>query len=219
MAPVSVEALRHYDRLGLLEPARTDPLNGYEYYASEQLPRLNRNLVSKDLGFSFEQVSLLLDGDLSMVQIRKMLEMKRDEVGLRVVAEQRRLALLQTRLEQVEREDGLLAYEVALKRVDAQRVASVGEVLPRYSDVGRLFGELGAYRQRHGIVATAWTAVCGTNLSTGRTGWTVRRRSRRKTACPKTDGYTQAGCPPWARWRVRCTTVPLPPWARRTPLS
>lgn len=33
------------------------------------------------------------------------------------------------------------------------------EVLPRYSDVGRLFGELGAYRQRHGIVATAWTAV------------------------------------------------------------
>jgi len=94
-----------------------------------------------------------------MVQIRKMLEMKRDEVGLRVVAEQRRLALLQTRLEQVERDDSLLAYEVTLKRVDAQRVASVREVLPRYSDVGRLFGELGAYRQRHGIVATAWTAV------------------------------------------------------------
>jgi effector-binding domain-containing protein len=94
-----------------------------------------------------------------MVQIRKMLEMKRAEVGLRVVTEQRRLALLQARLEQVEREDGLLAYEVALKRVDAQRVASVREVLPRYSDVGRLFGELGAYRQRHGIVATAWTAV------------------------------------------------------------
>jgi hypothetical protein len=60
-----------------------------------------------------------------MVQIRKMLEMKRAEVGLRVVTEQRRLALLQARLEQVEREDGLLAYEVALKRVDAQRVASV----------------------------------------------------------------------------------------------
>src|SRR5215212_2775405 len=138
LARVSVEALRHYDRLDLLEPARTDPLNGYRYHASEQLPRLNRILVLKDLGFSFEQVSLLLDGDLSMVQIRKMLEMKRDEVGLRVVAEQRRIALLQTRLEQVERDDSLLAYEVTLKRVDAQRVASVREVLPRYSDVGRL---------------------------------------------------------------------------------
>ena len=90
-----------------------------------------------------------------MVQIRKMLEMKRDEVGLRVVTEQRRLALLQARLEQVEREDSLLAYEVALKRVDAQRVASVREVLPRYSDVGRLFGELSAYRERHGLAATA----------------------------------------------------------------
>jgi DNA-binding transcriptional MerR regulator len=38
LARVSVKALRHYDRLGLLEPARTDPLNGYRYYSSEQLP-------------------------------------------------------------------------------------------------------------------------------------------------------------------------------------
>jgi DNA-binding transcriptional MerR regulator len=37
-------------------------LNGYRYHASEQLPRLNRILVLTNLGFSFEQVSLLLDG-------------------------------------------------------------------------------------------------------------------------------------------------------------
>jgi effector-binding domain-containing protein len=106
-----------------------------------------------------EQVSLLLDGDLSTAQIRTMLEMKRDEVGLTVAAEKRRFALLQTRLERIEQEDGLPAYEVVLRGVVAQRVASVREVLPRYSDVGRLFGELSAYRERHGLVATAWTAV------------------------------------------------------------
>jgi len=29
LALVSVKALRHYDRLGLLRPARTDPESGY----------------------------------------------------------------------------------------------------------------------------------------------------------------------------------------------
>ncbi len=35
LARVSVKALRHYDRLGLLRPARTDPLTGYRYYSGE----------------------------------------------------------------------------------------------------------------------------------------------------------------------------------------
>ena len=36
LARVSVKALRLYDRLGLLKPARTDELSGYWYYSGEQ---------------------------------------------------------------------------------------------------------------------------------------------------------------------------------------
>jgi DNA-binding transcriptional MerR regulator len=159
LARVSVKALRHYDRLGLLEPSYTDPLNGYRYYSSGQLPRLNGILALKDLGFSLEQVSILLDEDLSPTQIRTMLEAKRDEVGQSVAAEHRRFARLEARLDQMEQEDDVPEYEVVLKEVDAQRVASVREVLPHYSDIGRLFSELHAYRERHGVDAGAWTAV------------------------------------------------------------
>jgi DNA-binding transcriptional MerR regulator len=159
LTQVSVKTLRHYDRLGLLEPARTDPLNGYRYYSCEQLPRLNGILALKDLGFSLGQVSVLLDEELSPAQLRTMLEMKRDEVARTVADEQGRLARLQARLESMEQEDLLPAYEIVLKRVDTQRVASVREVLPGYSDVGRLFGELRAYQQRHGVIARAWTAA------------------------------------------------------------
>lgn len=159
LARVSVKALRHYDRLGLLEPASTDPLNGYRYYSSEQLPRLNSILALKDLGFSLEQVSLLLDGNLSPAQTRSMLETKRDEVGLTVATEKERLSRLEARLERMELESGPPAHEVVLKRVEAQSVASVREVLARYSEIGHLFGELREYQERHGIVATAWTAV------------------------------------------------------------
>src|SRR5215210_2543647 len=106
LTKVPVTALRYYDEMSLLTPSRVDRWTGYRYYSSEQLPRLNRILALKDLGFSLEQVSLLLDGDLSTAQIRTMLEMKRDEVGLTVAAEKRRFALLQTRLERIEQEDG-----------------------------------------------------------------------------------------------------------------
>ena len=54
---VSVKALRHYDELGLLAPARIDRFTGYRYYALDQLPRLNRILAFKDLGFSLDEMA------------------------------------------------------------------------------------------------------------------------------------------------------------------
>ena len=34
---VSVKTLHHYDRIGLLAPARVDVLTGYRYYEPEQI--------------------------------------------------------------------------------------------------------------------------------------------------------------------------------------
>jgi DNA-binding transcriptional MerR regulator len=70
LARVSVKALRLYDQLGLLRPARTDALTGYRYYSSEQLPRLNAVLALKELGFSLEQVQVLLDEGSSLERAR-----------------------------------------------------------------------------------------------------------------------------------------------------
>lgn len=58
---VTVKALRYYDAIGLLAPSAVDPLSGYRYYRAEQLPRLNRILALKDLGFSLEAIATLLD--------------------------------------------------------------------------------------------------------------------------------------------------------------
>lgn len=44
---VSVRMLRHYDALGLLRPARVDPVTGYRYYEARQLSRLNRLLAHR----------------------------------------------------------------------------------------------------------------------------------------------------------------------------
>jgi DNA-binding transcriptional MerR regulator len=160
LARVSVKALRLYDRLELLKPARTDEWTGYRYYSGEQLPRLTAILALKDLGFSLEQVKRLLDEGLSEAQIRAMLEMKREEVKRAVEAEQERLARVQARLRRMDREGGVLGgYEVVLKMVEGQSVASVRDALPAYSGIGKLFDELRVYAERHGIRPSAWLSV------------------------------------------------------------
>ena len=55
LARVSVKTLRYYADLGLLKPAYVDRYSGYRYYSLEQLPRLNRILALKELGFSLVQ--------------------------------------------------------------------------------------------------------------------------------------------------------------------
>lgn len=158
LARVSVKAMRHYDRLGLLTPMLTDPSSGYRYYSGEQLPRLNAILALKELGFSLEQVSRLLDEESSSPRVRAMLELKRDEVRRELETGRARLSRIEERLRTLEGEvPG--GYEVVLKPVDALRVASVRDVLPSYAAVGKLFDELGAYATRHGISATAWLSV------------------------------------------------------------
>ena len=57
---VSVRMLRHYEKLGLLEPSQTDAWTGYRSYTLEQLPRLNRIVTLKELGFSLQEVGAIL---------------------------------------------------------------------------------------------------------------------------------------------------------------
>ena len=38
---LSVGTLRHYEQMGLLDPAHIDPASGYRYYGSRQLSTLN----------------------------------------------------------------------------------------------------------------------------------------------------------------------------------
>ncbi|QIN79646.1 MerR family transcriptional regulator [Rubrobacter marinus] len=160
LARVSVKALRLYDRLGLLKPARTDAFSGYRYYSGEQLPRLNAILALKDLGFSLGQVGRLLNEGLSRAQIRAMLELRRGEAERALKAEQERLARVEARLRRMDGEGGVPgSHEVVLKAMGPQRVASVRETLPAYSEVGRLFGELRAYAERHGVRPSAWVSV------------------------------------------------------------
>lgn len=61
LAGVTVRALRHYDRLGLLRPARTE--SGYRVYRESDLERLEQIVALKFVGLPLKRIKTLLDRD------------------------------------------------------------------------------------------------------------------------------------------------------------
>jgi DNA-binding transcriptional MerR regulator len=59
LAGVTVKALHHYDRLGLLKPGRTTA--GYRMYAQRHLERLEQIVALKFLGLPLKQIKVVLD--------------------------------------------------------------------------------------------------------------------------------------------------------------
>ena len=135
LSQVSVPTLRHYDEIDLLKPIAVDNFTGYRYYSVSQLPRLNRILALKDLGFSLEKIDQVLRGDLTLEQLRGMLKLKHAEVEQHVVDEQGRLARIAARLRQIELEDTMPNYEVILKIIPPILVASRTVTIPTNAEV------------------------------------------------------------------------------------
>lgn len=135
LGQVSVRTLRLYDELGLLKPARIDRFTGYRYYSIDQLPRLNRILMLKDLGFSLDQIAGLLKGNLPADQMRELLMAKRAEIEQELEESKARLERVATRLRQIEQEGQVSNYDVILKRVEPQRIVTASQVVPTISEM------------------------------------------------------------------------------------
>jgi DNA-binding transcriptional MerR regulator len=125
LGQVSVRMLRHYDAIGLLPPAAVDPASGYRTYRAGQLGRLNRIIALKDLGFSLQQVQVMLDDRIAAAELRGMLRLRRAQLAAQLAADARRMAGIEARLRTIEREGQMNTEDVILKEVAPVRVAEL----------------------------------------------------------------------------------------------
>lgn len=141
---VSPRMLRHYDAIGLLRPARTDPATGYRLYGAAQLAKLNRIIALKDLGFTLQQVGAVLDEQVGPEELRGMLRLRRAELAEAVAAASARLARVEARLRSIESEGHMPADDVVIKPVPAVRVAELTGTAASYQpqDIGPVIGPL-----------------------------------------------------------------------------
>ncbi len=142
---VSVRMLRNYDELGLLVPAHVDPWTSYRSYTASQLPRLNRIVALRGLGFGLAAIGTLLQDDLSAEQLQGMLRLRRAELAEQLRATSDQLHAVEARLRLIEGE-GMSTREFVVKSLPALwvveksfRAAGPEEIGPR---IGPLFGQV-----------------------------------------------------------------------------
>jgi effector-binding domain-containing protein len=150
-----VKTLRYYDEIGLLKPVKIDRFTGYRYYSADQLSRLNYIISLKNMGLSLEEIATLINNDLTPHQMRDIFILKKGGLQQRVNEEQRRLEQVDKLLKHIEKEGTMPDYQVVIKKVEPQLIASIRAVLPTYGDIGQLYGELFGYLGGQGITTPA----------------------------------------------------------------
>lgn len=144
LGQVSTRMLRHYDKLGLLVPSRTDEWTNYRYYTLDQLSRLHRIIALKELGFSLQDIADLLEKEdlLSVAELRGMLLLKQREVQQEISEAHWRLQQIEARLARLEAEGQPSAYEIVVKPVPATAVATVRTIVPSIHEMNFYCGML-----------------------------------------------------------------------------
>jgi DNA-binding transcriptional MerR regulator len=141
VARVSCRLLRYYDEIGLLKPA-AESESGYRYYTAAQLGRLNRILVLKDLGFSLDEITRIVSGNLRADELRGMLMMRRREVERSIETEMERLKHIESRIAQIETEGQLSAEDVVLRDEPSRLILSLRQTVASFLEGRQLIGAI-----------------------------------------------------------------------------
>ncbi len=144
LSQLSVRMLRHYDEIGLLPPAVIDAWSGYRYYLPEQLAQVGLIRFLQTLGLSLQEIKVLLPQCHDLTLLAQLLVKRRDSCLDQLSVLQTQLKLLNTAIEQLERNEFPMTYPVTLKELPARQVASLRQRIARYEDEGTLWQQLHA---------------------------------------------------------------------------
>lgn len=142
IARIPTSQLRHYDHIGLFQPAHVDPETDYRYYSATQLPQLNRILVLKDLGLSLEQIKQMIDDNITADEIHGMLMLKRAQVEQTLREEANRFRSIEERIYQIETEGVLSDDNVVIKSAPQRHFLSIRQVASTVPDGFSLIYEI-----------------------------------------------------------------------------
>jgi effector-binding domain-containing protein/DNA-binding transcriptional MerR regulator len=150
---ISIKTLRYYDKIGLLKPMDVQTDTGYRYYSAKQLPRFNKIVALKDLGFSLNDIMEIVENDLTIETIMSMLNLRKEEIEDTVKTEQEKLRKIRSMMDKMKNEEDsvMLKYNVIIKEVEPLKVASLRDIIPTYSEQGHLWEELVTHLNKNNV--------------------------------------------------------------------
>lgn len=149
---LSVKTLRYYDEIGILKPVSVDEETGYRYYSASQLPRLNKIIALKSLGFPLSQIKDIFEHDYTEEIIISILRKREEEIKDELEQGRQKLLNLQSLLKVINEEEEYMSnYDVIIKKVEPLKVASIREIIPEYCKQDKLWMELNEFLDKNNI--------------------------------------------------------------------
>ncbi len=127
---VTTKTLRHYDDIGLLKPDHVDPITGYRYYTTSQLPKLHEILTLKQMGLSLNDIKEVLKNPKT---IEIYLKLKEQDVINSIAHEQAKLVQIRS-FSNMLKGEGDYMYTPIIKELPEVIVASMRQVVRDYSE-------------------------------------------------------------------------------------
>lgn len=147
---ITTKTLRHYDKIGLLKPCRTDSWTGYRYYSSDQLEVIRKILRLRDMGFSLSEIDeFIKDSGSSKKRLEERVRLLKEEVKLSQVRLNKALDFLSNFEKEAEMSD-----KVVLKSLPEVIVASMRTVVPGYDSYFDIVPKMGEYMESVGAVCS-----------------------------------------------------------------
>lgn len=81
---VSVQALRHYDKIGLLKPAYIDEKSKYRYYSIEDFIMLDFIKQCKAMGLTLDEIKGLVENYTSISSILEIITKQKEMISLKI---------------------------------------------------------------------------------------------------------------------------------------
>lgn len=131
-AGVTVRALRHYDRLGLLVPSERSG-GGHRRYSQTDVARLYRIVALRSLDFSLSDIATALESDPAALPELIRAQLERVETGL---ALQSRLRIRLERLLKALEQDGAPTPDHLLNALEALMTVRLDQIYTRRGDSG-----------------------------------------------------------------------------------
>ncbi|ASA20851.1 MerR family transcriptional regulator [Paenibacillus donghaensis] len=142
LSNISIRMLRHYDKLGVLIPEKTDQDTGFRYYSAAQLRTVNKIQMLKEMGFSLAIIKEMLSSDGDLAKIRAYFAVREAELQEELWLLNTQNQLLASSLELLRRDVLPMEYHVLVKSIPERAVISARRIIPTYADEHLLWGQL-----------------------------------------------------------------------------
>lgn len=150
--------LRHWERLGLVEPAEVDGITGYRRYAPSQIGRVRAVASLRALGFGLDSIGGLLDAGLTEERLVALLQSRERELVAQIDDDSTRLAQVRSRLLAFEKGHEMISSTLELGPLPGVRLNAVSTRVLDESEIGAATMEL-LRTLRSAVPATASSAV------------------------------------------------------------